>query len=182
MADSNITKKALANALKELMEEAPFDKINVAQICEKCHMNRKSFYYHFKDKYDLINWIYDTEFIMLSERKNYADVFVFFEELCQYLYANRSFYRRALKIKGQNSFSDHFTERLHPIIVEELKPIFGVDTRDFHVLFFSDAFVSIIRRWIIELDEMDADEFFRMVRSIIQQTAEMVYLDTKRSE
>ena len=51
MADSNITKRALATSLKELMVEQPFEKINVAQICERCNMNRKSFYYHFKDKY-----------------------------------------------------------------------------------------------------------------------------------
>ena len=56
MADSNITKRALAAALKELMEQKPFSKINVAEICEKCGMNRKSFYYHFKDIYDLADW------------------------------------------------------------------------------------------------------------------------------
>jgi len=49
LADSTLTKKALASALKELMQEVPFEKINVGQICEKCDMNRKSFYYHFKD-------------------------------------------------------------------------------------------------------------------------------------
>ena len=57
MADSNITKQALATALRELMEQVPFDKIQVQHICERCGMNRKSFYYHFKDKYDLLNWI-----------------------------------------------------------------------------------------------------------------------------
>lgn len=71
MADSNITKRALATSLKELMAEQPFDKINVAQICERCNMNRKSFYYHFKDKYDLVNWIFDTEFLeLLKTRKS----------------------------------------------------------------------------------------------------------------
>ena len=49
MADSNITKRALASALKELMESTPFTKITVSDICAKCNMNRKSFYYHFKD-------------------------------------------------------------------------------------------------------------------------------------
>lgn len=55
MAESTLTKRALASALKELMAEVPFEKITVAQICEKCDMNRKSFYYHFRDKYDLAN-------------------------------------------------------------------------------------------------------------------------------
>lgn len=68
MADSNITKKALANALRELMEEEPFDKIQVAHIFEKCNMNCKSFYYHFKDKYDLVNWIFDTELITFIKK------------------------------------------------------------------------------------------------------------------
>ena len=68
MADSNITKRALAEALKELMEEKSFSKISVADICGKCNMNRKSFYYHFKDKYDLVNWIFDTEFISVMSR------------------------------------------------------------------------------------------------------------------
>ena len=71
MADSNITKHALATALKELMEENPFNKISVANICEKCCMNRKSFYYHFKDKYDLVNWIYDMEFITIVRKKGH---------------------------------------------------------------------------------------------------------------
>ena len=39
MADSGITKKALAEALKQLMEEMPFAKISVADICEKCEGN-----------------------------------------------------------------------------------------------------------------------------------------------
>ena len=72
MADSNITKRALAAALKELMEQKPFSKINVAEICEKCGMNRKSFYYHFKDKYDLVNWIFDMDF----QINFFADAFI----------------------------------------------------------------------------------------------------------
>ena len=43
MADSVITKKALAGALKELLNEEPFSKISIGDICERCGMNRKSF-------------------------------------------------------------------------------------------------------------------------------------------
>lgn len=48
MADSNITKNALASSLKLLMTQKPFSKINVNDICEGCGMNRKSFYYHLR--------------------------------------------------------------------------------------------------------------------------------------
>ena len=63
MPDSNITKRALAQAMKELMAAHPFSKISVGDICEACGMNRKSFYYHFRDKQDLVNWIFESEFV-----------------------------------------------------------------------------------------------------------------------
>ena len=114
MADSNITKRALATALRELMEEVPFEKIQVALICERCNMNRKSFYYHFKDKYDLLNWIFDTEIISFvkefSNSQKFEERIEETRSVCNYFYENRNFYRKALKIEGQNSFSEHFRE------------------------------------------------------------------------
>lgn len=95
MSDSNITKHALAAALKKLMEENPFEKINVGDICEKCGMNRKSFYYHFRDKYDLVNWIFDTEFILAINENPSENGWDFMEKLVEYLYLNRDFYRKA---------------------------------------------------------------------------------------
>ena len=90
MADSNITKRALASALRELMDEVPFDKIQVAHICERCDMNRKSFYYHFKDKYDLLNWIFDTEIISFAQRLTVTQEFdqrvEEIREVCNYFY------------------------------------------------------------------------------------------------
>ena len=59
MADSNVTKRALATAMKQLMAKEPFSKISVGDICQVCQMNRKSFYYHFRDKYDLVNWHFE---------------------------------------------------------------------------------------------------------------------------
>ena len=58
MANSNVTKRVLANSLKELVQEIPLEKITIADICASSGMNRKSFYYHFRDKYDLIAWDY----------------------------------------------------------------------------------------------------------------------------
>ena len=63
MPDSSLTKRALAAAIKELMREKPLVKISIADIVERCQMNRQSFYYHFRDKYDLVNWIFYTELI-----------------------------------------------------------------------------------------------------------------------
>ena len=62
-------KQAFADALRKLLEQKPFAKISVSHICEECGMNRKSFYYHFKDKYDLVNWIFDTEITKIFQKR-----------------------------------------------------------------------------------------------------------------
>ena len=54
MADSNITRNAMAAAMKALMKEKKLSKISISDICGACGMNRNSFYYHFKDIYVLV--------------------------------------------------------------------------------------------------------------------------------
>lgn len=172
MADSNITKRALATGMKELMREMPFSKISVSDICKKCDMNRKSFYYHFKDKYDLVNWIYDTEFIAVARHKHYKNTYEFIYDLCCYFYENRDFYRRALQVTGQNSFSEHFRELLLPIIENNLKEIMGdQEVTDFHINFFADACMCAFERWLLSKDCMPAKEFYDLLRSCLGYTA-----------
>ncbi len=157
LADSNITKRALASALKDLMEEIPFEKINVVHICERCNMNRKSFYYHFKDKYDLVNWIFDTEFLplALSYTNKYDDREECIMAESEYFYRNRNFYRKALQIKGQNSFSDHFREFCMPLLRDRLMYLCGEEINDDFILnFYTDAVICAIERWLLDNDCM----------------------------
>ena len=58
-----MTKKALAASLKKLMESRPLSKITVRDIIEDCGVNRKTFYYHFQDIYDLVKWMFEEEAI-----------------------------------------------------------------------------------------------------------------------
>lgn len=172
MADSNITKKALAKALKELMEEKSFEKINVGDICEKCEMNRKSFYYHFKDKYDLVNWIFDVEFIAVAHEHEYKDVWEIMNIMCEFFYNNRNFYRKALCIKGQNSFSEHFREILFPIVASRLRDILNEkEVQEFQVTFISDAVVMAFQRWIVENSGMSPEDFLKQIKSSIKYIA-----------
>lgn len=175
MADSNITKRALATALKELMEEQPLAKIRVADICERCGMNRKSFYYHFKDKYDLVNWIYDIEFVTVVKQKTYQSDLEFLEDLCRYFYENKSFYRKALKVKEQNSFSEHFHEMLKPILREELKKILGEsEITELQVVCMADIVVGTIEHWLMEKECLPVDEFLEMMKTGIKKMAVVV--------
>lgn len=169
MADSNITRKALADSMKELMEREDFSKISVADICNGCGMNRKSFYYHFKDKYDLVNWIFDIEFLSVMNPREQSDSWKMMEALCFYFYENRKFYANALQIKGQNSFEEHFVELVEPFIEEPILHIISTegDNSRFYVDFCMDAFLGAIKRWITDKECMKPKEFLKCLENCI---------------
>ena len=54
------TKRILARKTKQLIHCA-FDKITIADITQQSGYNRQTFYYHFRDKYELLNWIYTDD-------------------------------------------------------------------------------------------------------------------------
>ena len=51
------TKRAFAESLKKLLSQKPLDKIKIADITNDCEVNHQKFYYHFKDIYDLLEWL-----------------------------------------------------------------------------------------------------------------------------
>lgn len=57
---NTITKKSISKAFIDLLEEKPFDKITIQDITSKAGVNRQTFYYHFLDIRDLIEWIMNT--------------------------------------------------------------------------------------------------------------------------
>lgn len=53
---SDLTKRALSEALKEALRHKPLSKVTVTELTDACGVNRMTFYYHFKDIYDLVEW------------------------------------------------------------------------------------------------------------------------------
>ena len=53
---SEVTKRALEQSLKNLLSKKPITRITINDIAEDCGINRMTFYYHFKDIYDLVEW------------------------------------------------------------------------------------------------------------------------------
>ena len=69
---SQVTKRALEQSLKNLLLKKPLTKITISDITEDCGINRMTFYYHFKDIYDLVDWacLEDAK-RALDEKKTY---------------------------------------------------------------------------------------------------------------
>lgn len=178
MADSNITKRALSQALKDLLMTENFDKISVGSICEKCGMNRKSFYYHFKDKYDLVNWIYYTEFLSVIHENETLTRFQLLEEICTFFYENRLFYQKTFLSVGQNSFTDYFSDVLKSIVTEDIvtiaPPEFPIEAFS---EFYTDAFVCAIKKWLFKKDCMPPADFADFLKQCINLAAQRTHPD-----
>lgn len=176
MADSNITKQAMAAAFKELLREHSFDKISVSDICERCHMNRKSFYYHFKDKFDLANWIFDTEFLELAQQQELEvcgdsidERWEGLEAACRYFYNNRVFYGRLLRVEGQNSFTEHFQNFLHPVIRARVADLIdNGEIPDMVYYFLVDGICGAFDRWLLEKDCMPPEDFMHTLKELLK--------------
>lgn len=168
MPDSSLTKRALAQAIKELMNEKPLVKISIADIVDRCQMNRQSFYYHFRDKYDLVNWIFYTELITELQNSPNKDEYEELKNICRYLYDNRAFYINALKFTGQNSFYEYFGEVIYQLLKAAFNESFGnSDQSDFNAMFYADALRACIFRWLTSGAKMHPDEFVGKIRSAL---------------
>lgn len=172
MSDSQITKRALADSMKKLMEERPMKKISISDIVEGCNMNRQSFYYHFKDKYDLVNWIFYTELIVTIKDLPMQKLQLL-EKTCAYFYENKTFYKNAFAVTGQNSFSEYFIEVTHLILKMQLSEIFiNKKNVDFYATFYADAIRVSISRWLIEGAKIPPDQFVELLKNAIEGFAE----------
>lgn len=83
MERSNLTKNAIADGLKELLNEKQLSKITIRELTEKCGVNRQTFYYHFADIRDLCQWMVFRDInsiieFLYNDPASYADVVLAF--------------------------------------------------------------------------------------------------------
>lgn len=171
MSDSNITKLALANSLKGLMAKKAFNKICVSDIVDNCGLTRQAFYYHFKDKYDLMNWIYYTETARFMSSYNKVEHWLDgMLDLCNYMRQNKTFYINALNTTGQNSFQEYLHDYIQDISISVIESIknkeFEEEKWGFIVEFISTAFVGLIVRWADNGMKDDPAEYVMKMRSL----------------
>ena len=51
-------KSVIADTFSEMLEKEDIDKITVTKLIAQCHISRQTFYYHFKDIMDVLEWTF----------------------------------------------------------------------------------------------------------------------------
>ncbi|QQO08694.1 TetR/AcrR family transcriptional regulator C-terminal domain-containing protein [Breznakiella homolactica] len=172
MSHSNVTKEMLADAMKKFMTERPFEKITVGDLVQHCRLNRNSFYYHFKDKYELVNWIFYHDFIEKLEKDRPLTGWDLLEKLTYFFYENKSFYAKAITITGYNCFSDYFFEMMQKINVFFVDKCFEETAADgFYTVFCANIFLASITWWLKAGTEVPPEKLMGMMKDSAGQAA-----------
>lgn len=151
---SEITKKALATSLKKLLSKKELSKITITNITKDCGVNRQTFYYHFKDVYDLLEWIYMNEVIQSMEGNDTYDTWQQgFLSIFEYVLENKEFVKNTYYSISKDfllNFIYKQTDKLIMDVLEEKAVNMKVNKQDekFIADFYKYGLVGLVQDWI----------------------------------
>lgn len=179
------TKIAISYAFKELLLEKPINKITVNDITEKCEINRQTFYYHFHDVMELLEWICEVAVEnALKEKKTYdtwQEGFLSVFEIMKkdkpfitniYRYAPKDYLYKYLYRVTYQLLYDVLNEKAQGMIVRE-------EDKQFISNFYKYGFVGLVIEWIEKDMKEDSHVIIERLNSLIQGTFEHALKNAK---
>lgn len=112
---SQTTKRALEASLKKLLLQKPLNKITINDITEDCGVNRMTFYYHFKDIYDLVDWILVEDASKILEgRQSFETWNEAFLDILHQLQENKTLVLNVYRSVGREQVEQYLYKLLDP--------------------------------------------------------------------
>lgn len=158
---SQVTKRALEQSLKNLLLKKPLTKITINDIAEDCGINRMTFYYHFNDIYDLVEWsCLEDARKALEEKKTYDTWQQGFLQIFEAVRENKPFiinvYRCVHREQVEKYLKPLVDNLLLGVINEEAAEIAVRDEdKKFIAQIYSYIFIGLMLDWI--KDDMKED-------------------------
>ena len=123
----NRTKEMLAESLMKLLARRTLDKITIQDIVDDCGYNRQTFYYHFHDIYDLIDWIFAAQTQELIEKcRACGSLDVGVEAVIAYMRENRRLILNILRSVNGEKLLDNLYRSAQSIVLSALENHPGV--------------------------------------------------------
>ena len=151
---SQVTKRALEASLKNLLLKKPLEKITINDITEDCGINRMTFYYHFKDIYDLIEWccVEDAK-KALEGKKTYDTWQQGFSQIFEAVLDNKPFIPNVYHSVSREQVEIYLYKLTYDLligVVEEKSAGMSVREEDkkFIADFYKYAFVGLMLDWV----------------------------------
>lgn len=161
-------RRILADSFKELVQEKGFQKIIVKDITDRAKVKRPTFYTYFRDKYDVIDWIFEQEIWQPARSlisAGYTKEGLRFMLVC--MEKDKAFYRKLVILDGQNSFKEIVQRYLKDEVKEVLaKSGFQSKNRlltpDTIAEYLANMFWFVIWKWMNYDGEISAEELLEI--------------------
>ena len=151
---SDLTKRALEQSLKNLLLQKPLHKITISDIADDCGINRMTFYYHFKDIYDLVEWSCQEDAAKaLAGKKTYETWQQGFEQIFEAVLANKPFIMNVYHSVSREQVETYLYKLTYDLladVVEEECRDAAVSGEDKALIaeFYKYGFVGMMLHWI----------------------------------
>ncbi len=160
------TKSVIRQALFDLMEDKPINKITVTDICKMADINRSTFYSYYEDVYALLshiqNDLFENVMLTLNSDNWYQDLLKLVDEnrdLCRVLigpHGDSSFMRQLLYLGYENSMN--VWKKNYPDASEELL--------DYFYAYMSSGVIGMLENWVFSDYALSIEEVGDMLRGI----------------
>ena len=169
---SRLTKRALEESLKRLLLTKPLNKITIADITSDCGISRMTFYYHFQDIYDLVEWACEEDAARAIAGNKTADTWQ--TGLLDTFLALRK--NKPFIASIYHDMSREQVERfLVPVVSDLVKSVVDEHAarrhvreqdRDFIARFFAHALIGTVLDWIARDMRDDPQQLVQRVATI----------------
>lgn len=180
MKKSESTDVALAEGLKSLMTHMPFEKITIKDITDEANVIRTTFYNHFQDKYDLLDWIFYEYYIKPSNQLIENNMMVeAFRLMIRNMEKDKAFFLKATRSDQGSlndvmfrSFRDATQKVLHSLDID-LKALNPLFTEQLVAEYYANSITFAVTKWIemdmaIPSDDV-VDLFRKLTFPVIEQ-------------
>ena len=171
--------RAIEQSFRELLCDKRYKSITVKDICERAHVSRKTFYANFRDKEDIVSYIFKRDVVQPSRHIN--AVFTHEEakgmtstiqtKIYRSIYEDREYYRNlVVSMKGRDdTFIRVATNAIYEFDYEVLDRIgFKGDEQhaDYISYFYASSQAMLMQKWIFDNFSLSVDELSRLYSSM----------------
>ena len=176
---SGFTKEIIARTFTELLDEKPMSKITVKDIVEHCGVNRNTFYYHFRDIPDVVEFILKKKWDEILEApQERTSITECVEEMAALIRENRKIMLNVYQSEKRDTFLIYLNDVASYIVTE----YFNKNVHKFHlnekeiqmlIKYYKCVFVGILMEWLDHGLDYDLAAEMRQVSELLKNHPEL---------
>lgn len=116
------TKQLLKDALLQILQTKSIDKVTVTELCKTAHINRNTFYSHYRSPLDLLLEVEDNfaDKVLTTaqeplQNKDYAEML---RQLCSAIYEDRDLALVLIKTSSNGQFMKHVISGFYDMMMD----------------------------------------------------------------